>query len=492
MSGWRSVHRPRLPDRPGSRLRGLAVATVMAGLLLVALGFARIGSVIKFVPYPVTVGFTSGIALIIAASQVRDFFGLEMSSVPADFLGKWAAFARAADTVNPSAVAIAVASLGIILLWPRVTHRVPGSLVAILVTTVAVRLLELPVDTIGSRFGAVPAGLPRPHLPLVDPGTVRDLVQPAFAIAMLGAIESLLSAVVADGMTGRRHRSNMELVAQGIANLLSPIFGGIPATGAIARTATNIKNGGRTPIAGLVHAGTLLLILMSVGPWAAQIPMATLSAVLLVVAYNMSEWRHFQRLFRAPRSDVLVLLSTFALTVLVDLTVAIEIGMVLASFLFMRRMSGLAEVGHLTHTLGIDEEEDDEESSGRTRTVPPGVEVFEISGPFFFGAADKFKSALHQVERPPAVLILRMRRVETIDATGVRALEQVFEKAHREHSALILSGVHPRTRRILERAGLIHRIGEDRIRDDLDQALVTASEILAERRSIPGIETPRE
>jgi sulfate permease, SulP family len=325
-------------------LAGLSVATFMAGLMLIAMGLARMGAIIKFIPHSLITGFTSGIAVIIALTQLRDFFGLEMATVPSEFLEKLKAYAEHFGTIQPAALGIGVLSLGVLVLWPYVNRRIPGPLVAIVVATVLTHLLDLPVETIGTRFGVLEATLPRPTLPDLSFSEATRLVSPAFAIALLGAIESLLSAVVADGMIGGRHRSNMELVAQGIANVVSPIFGGIPATGAIARTATNVKNGGRTPIAGITHAVVLLLITVLFGRWAQLIPMAALAAVLLMVAYHMSEWRTFLDELRAPRADVAVLLLTFLLTVVVDLTVAIEVGMVLSAFLFMQRMDEVTNV----------------------------------------------------------------------------------------------------------------------------------------------------
>ncbi|MCU0669578.1 MAG: SulP family inorganic anion transporter, partial [Myxococcota bacterium] len=400
---------------------GLALATLMAGGLLVVMGFARLGSVIQFIPYPVTVGFTSGIALLIAASQGRDFFGLRMESVPAEFLEKLAAYAEHFATWNPWAVAIAAGSLAIVQLWPRVTHRVPGPLVALIAATLVVQLASLPVETIETRFGGVPRGLPTPSIPIFEWSLVRELWGPAMAIALLAAIESLLSAVVADGMLGTRHRPNMELVAQGIANLASPLFGGIPATGAIARTATNVRSGGRTPIAGIVHAATLLAIVLFFADWAAWIPIPALAGILLVVAWNMSEWRHFVQLFRMPRSDVAVLLTTFLLTVLVDLTVALQAGIVLAALLFMRRMATLSQAGYVTQMLSEDEDRDDPLAIAR-RSVPPGVEVFEVQGALFFGAATKFRESIDRVEASPRVLIVRLRNVIAIDASGLHEL----------------------------------------------------------------------
>ncbi len=465
---------------------GLAVATLLAGGLLVLMGIARLGSIIKFIPYPVTVGFTAGIALIIGAAQLRDLLGLRMESEPAEFLAKWPAYAESLHTFNPAALAVGAGALLVIVLWPRVTRRVPGSLVAIIASAAAVRLLGLDVETIGSRFGTVSGALPAPSLPDMSWPLVQEMFQPAVTIALLAAIESLLSAVVADGMTGQRHRSNMELVAQGVANLASPLFGGIPATGAIARTATNVRNGGRTPIAGMVHALVLLFIVLAFGDWASQIPMAALAAILLVVAYNMSEWRHFVKLFRSPRSDVAILLTAFLLTVLVDLTVAIEVGVLLAALLFMRRMAEVTEVGYITTMMNQEEADASDPMTLATRAVPKDVEVFEVNGPFFFGAADRFKDALSRIARPPKVLILRLRHVPSVDATALQAVEYVYEKARHEGTILLLSGVHAQPLIALERSGLLEHIGEDNVHADIDDALDRARQVLG----LPAVERP--
>lgn len=460
--------------------QGLAVATIMAGIMLVLMGIAGMGTIIKYVPYPVTVGFTAGIALIILAGQGRDFFGLHMDTVPSEFIPKLMAYGSHLSSVNLWATGLSVFTIAVILLWPRVTRRLPGSLIAILLTTALVQYFNLPVETIGSRFGAVPNSLPAPHLPAFSLAQVRELFFPALSIALLGGIESLLSAVVADGMTERRHRSNMELVAQGVANILSPIFGGIPATGAIARTATNIKNGGRTPVAGLIHAATLLLILIFFGKWAALIPMATLAGILVVVACHMGEWQLFARLMRCPRSDVAVLLSTFLLTLFIDLTVAIQVGMLLSVVLFMRRMAETTHVEKMTGLLKEDEENIGDPLSMSLRKVPAGVEVYEVAGPFFFGAADKFKRALGTVAGRPKVLVLRLRHVPIIDATGLEALENLFKKACRGGTRLILSGVSPEVRHVMVRSGFIHRIGRNNVCGDIDSALERAAKGLAE------------
>lgn len=456
---------------------GLSVATILAGGLLVTMGLAGLGSAIKFVPYPVTLGFTSGIALIIYTSQIRDFLGLQIQNLPSEFIDKWRSYCENIETINYYSFGIGLLSLLIILYWPRVTRRIPGPLVAILVTTPLVSIFQLPVETIGARFGNVPNMLPAPQLPEIDWNIFPKLISPAVSIALLGGIESLLSAVVADGMTGRRHRSNMELVAQGIANIVSPLFAGIPATGAIARTATNIKNGGKSPLAGIVHAFTLLVIMLFFGSWAALIPLTTLAAVLIVVSYNMGEWHLLFRMFRGPKSDILVLLSTFWLTVLVDLVVAIQVGVVLASLLFMRQMSEVTQTGYIRKSL---QEEDDPEDplSIRLRDVPEEVEVFEIYGPFFFGAADKFKDALNVVEKTPKILVLRMRHVLALDATGLRALEDVFQKTRRDGTTLVLSGVHSQPLVAMEQYGLVDMIGEENVHGHIDGALNRARQLL--------------
>lgn len=451
---------------------GLAAATVMAGIILVGFGLAGFGGAIKFIPHPVTIGFTSGIALIILSSQVKDFLGLRMGAVPASFIEKWHAFLIHLASVNPSAVIVSGATVIIILGWPYLNRRIPSPFVALALTTLLVQLLHLPVETIGSRFGVIDAALPRPALPAVPWHDLPGLVGPAFTIALLGAVESLLSAVVSDGMIGGRHRSNMELVAQGVANIVSPLFGGIPATGAIARTATNVKNGGRTPVAGIVHAITLLLITLFFGRWAGLVPLAALAGILVVVAYHMSEWRTFRAELRAPKSDIAVLLATFLLTVLVDLTVAIEVGMVLAAFLFMRRMAEVTNVSVLTHEFQdpADDFETDP-NAVRRRVVPPGVEVYEISGPFFFGAAETFRDRLGRLAGRPRVLILRLRHVPAIDSTGMHALRDLVRRSRQQGILIVLSDVHSQPVVAMERAGLYEEIGEDNIHGNIDDAL---------------------
>lgn len=468
---------------------GLAVATLIAGVLLVLMGVARMGVLLKFVPYPVIVGFTSGIALIIFSSQIRDFFGLQMDEVPADFIEKWIAFVDHLASMDLSTMAVGIISLLLIVFWPRLSHRVPGSLVAIIFVTALVQVFSVPVETIGSRFGAVPTSLPAPRLPDVNWKLITQLFSPAVTIALLAAVESLLSAVVADGMLGTRHRSNMELIAQGVGNILSPLFSGLPATGAIARTATNIKNGGRTPVAAVVHAVVLLLVMTFFGHWAALIPMPTLAAILIVVAYNMSERHAFVKLMRAPRSDIAVLLTTFTLTVLIDLSVAIQVGVVLAAFLFMRRMSNVTQVNLITKNLMVEEEKEGEEDDPNAisrRVVPEGVEVFEMYGTLFFAAIDQFKDALRRIERKPKIIIFRMRYVLAIDATGLRSLEALLEGSKHDRTVVILSGVHAQPLMALQQSGLLEKFGEENIHTNIDDALNRARAILG----LPLVERP--
>jgi SulP family sulfate permease len=468
-------------------LDGLMVATVMAGVILIVFGLTGLGSAIKFIPFPVTIGFTSGIALIIFSGQVKDYLGLEMGEMPAPFFAKWSAYAQHLASANPWSMVVGVGATAIIVLWPFVNRRVPATFVALILTTVAVRLFHLPVETIADRFGAIRTALPAPSLPHVELSRLPTLVAPAFTIALLGAIESLLSAVVADGMIGGRHRSNMELVAQGIANIASPIFGGIPATGAIARTATNVKNGGRTPVAGMVHAVTLLLIAVFFGHYAGLVPMATLAAILVVVAYHMSEWRAFKAELRAPKSDVAVMLATFLLTVLVDLTLAIEVGMVLAAFLFMRRMAEVTNVNVISREFGDGEDDyETDPNSVRRRAVPPGVVVYEINGPFFFGAAEKFRDTMTEIQGAPKVLVVRMRNVPAIDSTGIHALTDLIRRSKREGTLVILSDVHAQPMMAMGNARLLDEIGDDNIHGNIDDALNRARVHL----NIPTIERP--
>lgn len=457
---------------------GLVVATLIAGVLLVVMGLARMGAFLKFIPYPVTVGFTSGIALIIFSSQVSDFLGLKLEKVPADFVEKWAEYAKHFSTINWYTVAVGIASLLIIVLWPRVTRRVPGQLIAILAVTFVVQTFEIPVETIASRFGGVPNTLPAPQLPIITWEMVQQMFSPALTIALLAGLESLLSAVVADGMMGTRHRSNMELVAQGAGNIVSVIFGGVPATGAIARTATNIKSGGKTPVSAIIHCVFLLLVLLFIGKWAALIPMATLAAVLVVVAYNMSEWREFLHLLKSPRGDVAVLLATFLLTVFIELTVAIQVGVLLAAFVFLQKMSKETQFSLITENL-----KDDNEVLARDMSaikIPKGIEVFEIYGSLFFGAVSQFKESLRVVSSKPKVLILRMRNVLTIDASGLHIIEELAEEAQSNGYLLVFSAVTPNVFNAMEKSGLVEIVGLKNFAADIFEALEIAEKHLSD------------
>jgi SulP family sulfate permease len=455
---------------------GLAVATLIAGVLLVIMGLLRMGVLLKFIPYPVTVGFTAGIALIIFSSQIRDFLGVRIDTVPAGFVEKWVALVRHGSSISIESLWVGLGSLLIIILWPRVTTRIPGPLVAVLIATAVVQILDIPVDTIASRFGSVPGSLPRPHLPDVSWALVQQMFSPGVTIALLAALESLLAAVVADGMMGTRHRSNMELVAQGAGNIASVIFGGIPATGGIARTATNIKSGARTPIAAMIHSATLALILVFFGKWAALIPLTTLAAILIFVAYNMSEWRAFLKLFRSPKSDVAVLLATFLLTVLIDLTVAIQVGVLLAAFLFLQRMANETQINLITEN--IHERDENEARDVSNLDVPSGVEVFEIYGSLFFGAIERFKDAMRRVEKRPKVLIIRMRNVLSIDASGLQSLEELLASTRRKNTALLLSAVAPQPLSAMKQSGFLERLGPENVLDNIFEALDRARAVI--------------
>jgi sulfate permease, SulP family len=464
---------------------GLTVATVMAGVILVILGVARLGTAIKFIPHSVTIGFTAGIALIIASQQIDTALGLKTGPLPAQVFERLAAYWRYIDTVNPYAIAITAATLAILIIWPKISTKLPAPFVALIAMTAVARLLHLPVMTIGDRFGVIHAGLPAPTFPHVTFTIVRELVAPAMTIAALGAIESLLSAVVSDGMIGSRHRSSMELVAQGVANIITPLFGGIPATGAIARTATNVKAGGRTPIAGMTHAVVLLLITLFFGKLAGLIPLAVLAGILLLVAYRMSEWRVFVAELSGPRSDAAVLLTTFFLTLLVDLTMGIGVGMVLASFLFMRRMSEVTDIRHITDDLGDDSDELEEVDQISTRSVPPGIEVYEIDGPFFFGAAEKFKDVLAEVFRKPKVLIIRMRHVPAIDSTGLNVLRDLVRRTRHDRTLVLISELQHQPLVAMRRSGLLDEIGQDNVVGTIDLALAFAQQHLTGRPQTP-------
>lgn len=445
--------------------QGLVLATLMAGVILIIMGLAQFGSMVKFIPYPVITGFTSGIAVIIFSSQIKDLLGLHMGAVPADFVTKWNAYLHNLSTVTPAALVIGLATVLLIAFWPKAWQKIPGSIVALVAASFAAALFHLPIDTIGSRFGGIPHGLPRPVFPVWNWTQIRALFPTATTIAMLAAIESLLSAVVADGMIGGRHKSNLELVAQGVANLASPLFGGIPATGAIARTATNIKNGGRTPIAGMIHAAVLLIILLTAGPLAARIPMAALAGILVVVSYHMSEWRSFRFLLQTPWSDIVVLMTTFLLTIFVDLTVAVEVGLVLAAFLFMRHMA------EITHVKSLSRENGGKEEGPRLDKVPAGVEVFSVRGTFFFGATHKLLETLRIVGRAPKAFVLDMSELLLMDASGLHALQQMNNECRRHGTRLLISGIHAQPLMVLERADLVQVLGRNHLYGTLHEAL---------------------
>ena len=448
---------------------GLATATLMAGVMLVAFGLLRFGRVIQYFPRPVITGFTSGIAVLIASGQVKDALGLHMGTPPVAFLEKWEAYGAHLEGATPAAIAVFAGTLTLLIVWPKISTKVPGPFVALVAATAAVALLKLPVETIGSRFGALPTGLPDAHLPDLSLATMRAMVAPAFTIALLGGIESLLSAVVADGMIGGRHRPNIELVAQGIANIASPLVGGIPATGAIARTATNTRNGGRTPVAGIIHAITLLVITLFAGRYAALVPMAALAAILGVVSYHMSEWRTVRAEMKAPKSDAAVLLITFGLTVIVDLTVAIQVGLIMASLLFVRRMAASSSV------TAVNDDDDEQGDTPLRQPLPPGVQLFAMSGPFFFGAVEQFKETMRQVASHPRVLILQMRDVPVIDATAMHALREVIRQSRREGTRVLLAEVGGQTMDAMRRSGLVDELGIDAFAPSLEFAIADSA-----------------
>lgn len=453
----------------------LLICTMLAGGLLLTMGLARMGTMIKFIPYPVTMGFTSGIAVLIFSTQIKDFLGLRVEKVPSEFVEKMRVLFENLGTAHWPTVVVAAAALAVILFWPKSwQRRVPGSIAALVLATAATAALSLPVETIGTRFGGIPQGLPHPHFPVLAWDNIQHLFQPAVTIALLAAIESLLCAVVADGMVDDHHDANQELIAQGLANIVSPLFGGIAATGAIARTATNVKSGARTPIAGIVHAVTLLVIIMAAAPLAKFVPLAALSAVLVNVALHMGEWHNFTRLRRWPVCDTAVFLSAFALTVAVDLTVAVEIGMVLAAVLFIKRSS------ETTQIMAVDESTETEGSHHSLvgKEVPAGVMIYRMMGAFFFGAVDKLESILQRNKAVPDVLILRMRKVVAMDATGLNALEALHDKLRRKGKHLVLSAPHTNPMMVMEKAGFIERLGRENVCPHIDAALARAREIL--------------
>ena len=464
-------------------IEGLAIATVIAGIILVLMGVLKLGTVIKFIPYPIVVGFTSGIAITIFTTQMKDLFGLTMDKVPADFISKWIAYFGAFDTVNPWAFVIGIISILIITLSPRLTKKIPGSLIAIVIMTIVVYIMRnhlgiTGIETIGDRF-TINASLPAPAPITFNMETINLLLPSAFTIAILGAIESLLSATVADGVIGDKHDSNTELIAQGAANLITPLFGGIPATGAIARTMANINNGGKTPVAGMVHAVVLLLILLFLMPLAQYIPMACLAGVLVIVSYNMSGWRTFKALLKNPKSDVTVLLITFFLTVIFDLTIAIEVGLVIACVLFMHRVMETTEISVIKDEINLNEESNSKEDE-ENLSIPKGVEVYEINGPYFFGIATKFEEIMSRLGDRPKVRIIRMRKVPFIDSTGIHNLTSLCQMAQREKTTIVLSGVNEKVHKALEKSGFYELLGEKNICPNINVALERSKELLDE------------
>lgn len=464
---------------------GLTIATILAGVMLIAMGLLKLGAIIKFIPYPIVVGFTSGIALTIFATQIKDLFGMTIESMPADFISKWIVYAKNIQTTNFAALAVGILSIVIIIFTPKFSKKIPGSLIAIVVMTAIVYVLReffgfTSIETIGDRFSIDPS-LPKADAPRITFDMVQTLIPAAFTIAMLGAIESLLSATVADGVIGDRHHSNTELIAQGIANVITPIFGGIPATGAIARTMTNINNGGRTPVAGIIHSIVLLLILLFLGNLTKHIPMACLAGVLVMVAYNMSEWRTFRALLKGLKSDMLVLVTTFLLTVIFDLTIAIELGLVLAVVLFVKRMSESSQIN-----IFNEEVEEAEYVEGNIESemlqLPKGVEVYEIEGPFFFGLANKFEETMKKIGSSPDVRIIRMRKVPFIDSTGLNNLSNLIRMSKKDKTVIVLSGVNEQVRNAIKKANIDERIGDENICNNITEALARAEEIIAKNK----------
>ena len=471
---------------------GLTIATLMAGVFLIMFGVLHLGTIIKYIPYPIVVGFTSGIALTIFTTQIKDLFGLTMTSVPSDFIEKWIAYIGALPTIDWWSAAVGIGSVAVIALWPKVARvsnvlrKLPGSLIAIIVMTIAALLLKQymgisTIETIGDRF-SISNQLPGAQVPELSWDVIKGLVSPAITIAILGAIESLLSATVADGVIGDRHDSNTELIAQGMANLASPIFGGIPATGAIARTMTNINNGGRTPIAGIVHAAVLLLIFLFLMPLAQYIPMACLAGVLVIVSYNMSGWRSFFSILKNPKSDVIVLWVTFLLTVIFDLTIAIEVGLICACLLFMRRMAETTDVKVISDEINPEEEDSDFQLGNLEHlSIPAGVEVYEINGPYFFGAGNRFEEimgALRHQRQLPKVRIIRMRKVPFVDSTGIHNLTNLCLMSQGEGIQVVLSGVNEKVQTVLHRAGFDKMLGEENICSHINIALERAKQLL--------------
>ncbi|HAT4332737.1 TPA: sulfate permease [Clostridium perfringens] len=455
---------------------GLIIATFMAGIILVLFGLLRFGSLIKYIPYPITVGFTSGIAVTLFSTQVKDFLGLSMTKTPSEFIPKWEAYISHMNTTNLYTLAIGLLALIILIFWPKINKKIPGSLIALIVTTLVVFIFNLPVATIGSQFGKISSNIPMPHIPNLNLNTLKALIGPAFTIALLGGIESLLSAVVSDGMIGDKHNSNAELIAQGIANMGSSLFGGIPATGAIARTAANVKNGGRTPISGIVHSITLLLIMLVFMPLAKFIPLTTLSAILIIVSYNMSEWRTFKAILKAPKSDIAILLTTFFLTVLFDLVIAIGIGMVVSMCLFMRRVATSIEVNELNESDCSDKSNIDTDMENLK--VGENVLVYDIRGHLFFGAVDTFMNTMKEINDDAKVIVLRMRHTKTLDVTGYKQIKNIALSCKSRNMTLIISELQEQPKKVMRLMGFIDTLGEDHFATNFDEALEKANSLI--------------
>jgi len=463
-------------------MEGLTIATIISGALLVLFGLLRFGSIIKYIPYPITTGFTAGIAVVLFSTQVKDLLGLKIEHIPSEFFEKWGSYIANLHTIQLETLIVGASALLIIILMPKVNKTIPGSLIALIFTTIAVQVFHLPVATIGSIFGEISSSIPLPRLVSIDIKMISELMHPAITIAILAGIESLLSAVVADGMIGKKHNSNMELIAQGVANIACAIFGGIPATGAIARTAANVKNGGRTPIAGIVHSVVLLLIMLIFMPYAKLIPMTTLAAILIVVAYNMSEWRAFKGLLSSTKSDISVLLITFLLTVIFDLVVAIELGMIFALFLSVKKIADTTQINEISPLLKDMSEDDENEGEylvdNKTAVTPKQILVYEINGPLFFGAASTFMDVMSEVKSTADILIIRMKNVPIIDATALDVLKRIDLRCRKHHIMLLLSELQPQPIKLLDKTGFTYKLGKNRLFEKYDDALSLARSIV--------------
>ena len=461
-------------------LDGLIIATIMAGFFLMIMGFFKFGSLIKYIPSSITTGFTSGIAIVILSTQIKDFFGLQIKSVPSEFLSKWESYITHFNTLNYQSLLIALLTLAIIIIWPKINKKIPGTFVAIVIVTIITMVFKLNITTIGSQFGNIPSSFPKFAFPHISFQLINELMLPALTIAILGAVESLLSAVVADGMIGGKHRSNMELIAQGAANIFSGAFGGIPVTGAIARTAANVKNGGRTPVAGIVHSISLLVIMLLFMPYVKLIPMSSLAAILVVVAYNMGEWEIFFKLSKAPRSDAFVFLVTFFLTMFLDLVVAIGVGVVLSSFLFMRKMAEMTDVKYILDDMN---EKDVIELLENVNTAED-ISIYEINGPFFFGAANKFVNTIREMGKPTKILIIKMSKVPFMDATAYHSFEMLYDMCKKHHTKLILLKPKEQPLSVLSKYGFLKLIGEENLCDNIEQAIDRANIILDNKKVV--------